>query len=81
MLGRCLGVASGHLWRTELRSQCSRTVVTLNSIPIHIATTMGTVPPEILFRNPRVEAYLLLSLQVLQYLTVVGKSIFAEIHH
>jgi len=39
------------------------------------------VPPEILFLNPRVKAYLLLSLEVLQYLAVVGKSILAEVHH
>jgi hypothetical protein len=67
------------LWRTELRSQHSSALVTLTGVPVHIPATLGTAPLQPLLFGPRVKPDLALAVNVLQNLTVMRKSVFAEV--
>ena len=69
-----------HLWRTKLRSQNSSALAALTSVPVDIPATLGTAPPQPLLFRPRVKPDLALAVDVFQDLTVMRKSVFAEVH-
>ena len=79
MLRRSWNISARHLWRTELRSQHRSALVTLTGVPVHNPATLGTAPPQPLFFRPRVKPDLALAVDVFHDLTVMRKSVFAEV--